>query len=212
MAPGRKFSSTTSAEASSRRRIAWPSGAFMLSVRLFLLRFTERKYVASPLTKGGQPRVSSPLPGSSILMTSAPMSPSDMAQKGPARTRVRSITRMPDSGPRARGREGRRALPTRDVRLAVFTSFPFHEAFDEALADGGALLAAVPRAPPEQTRPCRESHGREVEDRVHVLDRHARADLDAARLLPVAEEAGAPFQLDDRDVKRRSKAFGWRVK
>src|SRR5262247_1324835 len=126
-----------------RRRMACPSGAFMFRVRLFLLRLTDMKYVASPPAKGGQPRVSSPLPGSSILITSAPMSPSDMAQKGPARTRVRSITRMPDSGPRARVPEGRRALPTRDVRLAVFTSFPFHEAFDEALADGGDLLAAV---------------------------------------------------------------------
>ena len=43
MVPGRKFSSTTSALAMSRRRIACPSGAFMFSVRLFLLRLTDMK-------------------------------------------------------------------------------------------------------------------------------------------------------------------------
>jgi hypothetical protein len=43
MVPGRKFSSTTSAEASSVRRISCPSGAFMFRVRLFLFRLTERK-------------------------------------------------------------------------------------------------------------------------------------------------------------------------
>ena len=115
--PGRKFSSTTSAFAMSARRISCPSAGFMLSVRLFLFRFTERKYVASPPTKGGQPRVSSPLPGSSILITSAPMSPRDMAQKGPARTRVRSMTRMPDSGARPVLRD---APVPRDFCLAVF--------------------------------------------------------------------------------------------
>src|SRR3954453_922491 len=44
---------------------------------------------------GAQPRVSSPAPGSSILMTSAPMSPSSIVQKGPASTRVRSMTFSP---------------------------------------------------------------------------------------------------------------------
>ena len=43
MVPGRKFSSTTSALAMSFRRMACPSGAFRLRVRLFLFRFTDRK-------------------------------------------------------------------------------------------------------------------------------------------------------------------------
>src|SRR5690349_6214363 len=47
---------------------------------------------------GAQPRDSSPSPGSSILTISAPMSPSIMVQKGPARTRVRSTTLRPVSG------------------------------------------------------------------------------------------------------------------
>src|SRR5215475_10159333 len=50
---------------------------------------------------GPQPRVSSPVPGGSILITSAPMSPSIMVQSGPARMRVRSTTRSPASGPLA---------------------------------------------------------------------------------------------------------------
>src|SRR3954454_7923123 len=47
---------------------------------------------------GPQPRVSSPCAGSSILSTSAPMSPSIIVQNGPATTRVRSTTRIPSSG------------------------------------------------------------------------------------------------------------------
>src|SRR5438270_5411405 len=47
---------------------------------------------------GPQPRVSSPCRGSSILSTSAPMSPSIIVQNGPATTRVRSMTRIPSSG------------------------------------------------------------------------------------------------------------------
>src|SRR5262245_36749988 len=70
---------------------------------LFLPRFTDMKYVASPFTNGGHERVSSPLPGSSTLMISAPMSPRIIEQKGPASTRVRSSTRTPDSGRSARG-------------------------------------------------------------------------------------------------------------
>src|SRR5665213_2616085 len=48
---------------------------------------------------GAKPRVSSPAPGRSILITSAPRSPSICAQVGPARTRVRSNTRRPLRGP-----------------------------------------------------------------------------------------------------------------
>src|SRR5581483_1653553 len=46
-----------------------------------------------------QVRVSSPLVGSSILMTSAPRSARSMAQYGPASTRDRSTIRTPASGP-----------------------------------------------------------------------------------------------------------------
>src|SRR5215468_9541576 len=210
MVPGRKFSSTTSARAMRARRISCPSGGFMLSVRLFLLRLTDRKYVASPAANGGHPRVSSPLPGSSTLMTSAPMSPRDMAANGPASTRVRSMTRMPASGPRERAGRGRGEAGRRALRLAVVTGPPFPQAFDEALADGRHLLAAIARPAPEQPRSRGEAEVGEVEHRVHVLHRHPRADLDAAGLLPVAEQPGPALELDDGDVQRRAEPLGRR--
>src|SRR5690349_13877820 len=179
MVPGRKFSTTTSAAASRRRRISCPSGALRSRVRLFLLRLTDRKYVASPCTNGGQPRVSSPLPGSSTLMTSAPMSPSDIVQKGPASTRVMSITRTPESGGRLRreaaGFAARRGAVMRERALVLATGPPVPHAFHDALADGGDALAARAGAPPEQTRPVREAHVREVEHRIDRLHRHAGA-------------------------------------
>src|SRR5262245_2163910 len=214
MVPGRKFSSTTSAEASRRRRIAWPSGAFMLSVRLFLLRFTERKYVASPLTKGGQPRVSSPLPGSSILMTSAPMSPSDIAQNGPASTRVRSMTRTPWSGGRAAPAAFARRLGAADLReraLVFATGPPVPHALDDALADGSDPLAACAGALPEQARPVGEADMREVEHGVDRLHRDVRADPHALGRGAVAEQPRAAFELDEGDVQRGAEALGRRV-
>src|SRR6266545_5895041 len=156
--------------------------------------------------KGGQPRVSSPLPGSSILMTSAPMSPKDMAQNGPASTRVRSITRMPWSG--ARGR-----FVADTFLLAVVATGPSSpETLDHALGDGGDLLAAGARSPPEEPRPIRVPHVGEVEHVVERFHAHARAYPDATRLLTVAEEPGAAVQLDQRDVERRLEAFRRRVK
>src|SRR3990172_1749527 len=208
MVPGRKFSISTSARRISRRRMSCPSGAFRLSVRLFLPRLTAMKYVASPPAKGGQPRVSSPLPGSSTLMTSAPMSASAMEQKGPASTRVRSTTRIPASGGRTareRPRAAREAGFDRTVSLP--TRPPFPDALDDALGDGGHLLAPGARPSPEEARPIGEAQGREVEDGVHGLDGHARPDLDAAGLVPVAEEPRPALEFDQRDVQRRAKAL-----
>src|SRR5262245_19223479 len=205
MVPGRKFSRTTSARAIRRRRMACPSGAFMFRVRLFLLRLTDMKYVASPPAKGGQPRVSSPLPGSSTLITSAPMSPSDMAQKGPARTRVRSITRIP-----ARG--GRGFFFWADaLRLAVATEPSSPDALGQALGNRRDLLAAGPGPPPEEARPVREAHVGEVKHIIERFDADARADPDASRLRAVAKEARATLELDEGDVERRLESLGRRV-
>src|SRR5262245_44338620 len=209
MVPGRKFSSTTSAFAMRRRRMAWPSGAFIFSVRLFLLRFTDMKYVASPPVKGGQPRVSSPLPGSSTLMTSAPMSPSDMEQNGPASTRVRSMTRTPASG--GRGVFLTEAFLTGAFCLPVATEASSPHALGQALGDGCDLLAPGAGAPPEEAGPVREAHVGEVKHIVERFDAHARADPDPSRLRAVTEQPRAPFELDQRDVERRLEAFGRRV-
>src|SRR5262245_26063558 len=194
MVPVRKFSTTTSLFAASRRRMSSPSGGLRFSVIDCLLRLTDMKYVASPPTKGGQRRVSSPFPGSSTLMISAPMSPRIIEQNGPASTRVRSSTRTPVSGLLARG-----------------TGPPSEHALDDA---AGHRVHAVPgpaRVPPEQTRAVERRQAREVVDVVDRLDGHARADPQPARLRSVAHEAGATLQRDQRDVQGRAEALRRRV-
>src|SRR5881397_1747330 len=66
-----------------------------------LLRLMTRYAAASPSLWGGHVRDSSPPPGSSTLMTSAPRSARRAPHHGPAMTRERSMTRMPS---RARGK------------------------------------------------------------------------------------------------------------
>src|SRR5215831_8135381 len=100
-------------------------------------------------------------------MTSAPMSPSAIAQKGPASTRVRSMTRRPSRGGLGDAAGARRAL----VLLVRATGSSFPQALDQGPADDGGLLAAGPGAPPEEAGPVGDAEGREVEDRVQLLDR-----------------------------------------
>src|SRR5215831_19094008 len=104
----------------------------MSRVTDFLPRFTERKYADSPvslpslsLRNGGpQLRVSSPDPGRSTLITSAPRSARFCAAQGPASTRVRSSTRMCERG---------RAMGTfRDGAIIIRVVFPQND-FDEIL-------------------------------------------------------------------------------
>src|SRR5213594_1724450 len=191
--PGRKFSTTTSLLRARVRRISRPSRALRLSVTLFLPRLTDMKYVASPATNGGHFRVSSPLPGSSTLTTSAPMSASIMVQNGPASTRVRSSTRTPSSG----------------LVRATFASLeePAHDAAGHRVD----AIAGAAGAAPEQTRPVERVQAREVIDVVHRLDGDEGADAHAPGLRAVADEAGAPLKLDEGDVEWRAKSLGRRV-
>src|ERR671935_513807 len=165
MVPVRKFSSSTSLFFTNRFSSSRPSGALRFSVTLCLLRFTDMKYVDSPPANGGQPRVSSPLPGSSILITSAPMSPSNIAQYGPARTRVRSRTRIPFSAGSARG-----------------TGASFRDPLGQAACDRVDPIAGVAGASPEQSRARHGAHVRKVVDVVDGLDGHDGADAQATRL------------------------------
>src|SRR5688500_18806723 len=144
---------------------------------LFLFRFTDMKYVDSPPANGGQPRVSSPLPGSSTLMTSAPMSPSSIAQYGPARTRVRSSTRIPFNG------------------CSAGTCPPVPHPLGKAACDGVDAVAGVPGTPPEEPRALHRPQVREVVNVVDRLDGHRGADLQPARLVSVAHESRAGLQL-----------------
>src|SRR5262249_10414913 len=164
-----------------------------LAVLFFWTRLPVRTQVASPPTKGGQVRVSSPLPGSSILITSAPMSPSIIAQKGPARTRVRSSTRTPASGP---------------LGFATESSFP--GALRKTLRDRAHALAGAAGAAPEEPRAIERAGVGELVDVAARLDRPPGADLEPLRLVTVADEPRAADQIDQRDVQRRAEPFGRR--
>src|SRR5262245_34061853 len=118
------------------------------------------------------------------------MSPSIIAQKGPARTRVRSSTRMPTSGP-----------------LAFGTDSSFPGALRQALRDRAHALAGAARAAPEELRAVERAEMREVVDVADRLDRHPRAYLEPLGLVAVAHETRAADQIDQRDVQRRAKAL-----
>src|SRR6266850_355974 len=112
--------------------------------------------------KGGpQLRVSSPLPGGSTLMTSAPISPSIMVHNGPARMRVRSSTRTPASAPLAGAVIGSGPLPAHrrgrvevlgaavDIvfKLALVAQAEFLKVGFAALEEGGHAFETLLRAP-----------------------------------------------------------------
>src|SRR6266576_3865631 len=99
MTPGRKFSTTISAEATSRRTASTASGDLRLSAMLFLPALSWPKLVLARLRNGGRVRIMSPS-GASILITSAPRSASIRPQWGPAIVVVKSSTRRPtNAGP-----------------------------------------------------------------------------------------------------------------
>src|SRR6266566_4039867 len=93
--PGRKFSTTTSARRASSNARRAPSGCWRSTAipRLFRLIAANVALMPSPR----HARRSSPRPGRSTLMTSAPRSAMSVAQYGPAMTRERSRTWIPSS-------------------------------------------------------------------------------------------------------------------
>ena len=73
MVPGRKFSISTSTRSANCRAMPRPLSVCRFSVMLFLLRPRLRHQNDVPLSSSSrQPRIGSPLPGGSTLMTSAP--------------------------------------------------------------------------------------------------------------------------------------------
>src|SRR6266496_4965808 len=110
-------------------------------------------------------------------MISAPMSPSDIEQNGPARTRVRSMTRIPASG-------GLDRFPTRAFFLAFATGSSLEEPLGQALGNGRDLLAAGTGPPPEEPRPVGITHVGEVEHAVEGFDPDPRAFFYVARRPP----------------------------
>ena len=99
MTPARRLWTKTSARWMSRLRMSIPASRLRSTARLFLFRLNAKKMALSRAQNGGpQARASSPRPGRSTLMTSAPMSPSVCVQNGPATFWVRSTTTIPSSG------------------------------------------------------------------------------------------------------------------
>ena len=96
--PGRKFSSTTSADRMSFRAIALPASCCKSIARPLLFRFILVKALAIPPLWGKPRRIKSP-PNASTLMTSAPWSASMAPAIGPENIAEKSATRTPCSGP-----------------------------------------------------------------------------------------------------------------
>src|SRR5262245_52957710 len=96
--PGRKFSVTTSACATRRLTSSWPSGTRRLQVTDLLFRDSASHQYDTPGPAGvPSRRRSSPGPGCSTLITSAPNSPRRVEQKGAATKVARSTTVSPSS-------------------------------------------------------------------------------------------------------------------
>src|SRR4026208_1611759 len=88
-------------------RICLPFSFLTSMVRLRLLRLRQTYPDDSPLTTESQERMTSPTPGRSTLMTSAPMSASRQVANGPERTCSKARTLTPSSA-----REGFESLAT----------------------------------------------------------------------------------------------------
>src|SRR5262245_12951663 len=97
MAPGPRFSITTSAPLTSSVKISRPRGCFRLRVTAFLFAFRSTKKCESRSGRSESPRRAGSPVGGSILMTSAPSQASSSVQLGPASYCVRSRMRMPSS-------------------------------------------------------------------------------------------------------------------
>ena len=107
--PGRKFSISTSAWATSRSTRARSAGCLRSAAKLSLLRLMVWKSTLSPsisrfAMERRRPR--SPPCGRSILTTRAPRSASRRAQEGPARNWLKSRTSRPARGRCAAGSGG----------------------------------------------------------------------------------------------------------
>src|SRR6266540_2907808 len=97
MAPGPRFSMTTSASRASRVNISRPLSLLRLRFTPFLFAFRSRKNHESLSGRSDRPRRAGSPVGGSILITSAPSQASSSVQLGPAAYCVRSRTRMPSS-------------------------------------------------------------------------------------------------------------------
>src|SRR5450631_2973520 len=99
--PGLKFSTSTSASRISARTCSRDAASLRSSVTLRLLRDCTCHHTLVPSWSKRHWRNGSPVPGGSILMTSAPKSAKVFAANGPAISWPNSTTFNPTKGPRA---------------------------------------------------------------------------------------------------------------
>ena len=99
MAPGRKFSISTSTSPASCRTMSCARGSFRSRASERLLRDCTCHQTEVPSFSKRHLRSGSPMPGGSILITSAPKSAKVLAANGPAISWPSSSTFRPLSGP-----------------------------------------------------------------------------------------------------------------
>src|SRR6478752_844787 len=110
--PGLKFSITTSTCAVRSRTSARPGSVRRSTATDRLLRAIAGHQRLRPSTVTPHPRIGSPVPGGSTLITSAPRSPSSWPANGPAMNEPSSRTRRSASGGRAVGSDTPPSLPS----------------------------------------------------------------------------------------------------
>src|SRR6266851_5124326 len=164
--------------------------------------------------KGGtKPRVSSPAPGFSILITSAPRSASICTQVGPARTRVKSNTLRPLSGPLAsliasppaaggsgpRGAGGRWRRREKRVDL--------RRAHDGAVAHEGLVVGldrlGIIEVIHHDAAGLRDAAARDVAEPVDALEPGAVAEMEARHRVGWPGAAGRAGEIERAEPQQR---------
>src|SRR6187402_820320 len=188
--PGRKFSISTSARAISRLAMSWPSLLRRSSAIERLLRDCTCHQTEVPSLTRRQLRSGSPVPGASILITSAPKSPSVLPANGPAINWPISTTFRPSSAP---GVRVIRACLRRGGHFAPRGAAP-------AAAGSRSVLHCPQEADqrgPRQAPPDLRIGAAAVPDHHVAVVHRLQVEDGVARLLVAAELAALLAALDD---------------
>ncbi len=197
MVPGRKFSSTTSAEAISRSQDFLPFGRLQVQGEALLvavdgeevrrLAAHERRPAARVVALAGLLDLDHL--GAHVAQRHGAEGPGEHAGEvdDPHAGQRRTGGRPAGRGLRAGGGGG-----LAGAGLSLRHGASCSTCLDDALADRGDLLTPGAGAAPEEARPVRESDVREVEHGVYRFHRHPGADLHALGGLPWQNSRAPP--------------------